>query len=407
MPKIEKKEFRDRLNSIQGEMKKQQLDLCLVYGDEYRKEYLRYVSNYWPIFEQGATLIPAAGAPILACAAECEKVAREMSVWDDVRVVPDFACVTVPDEIEFPVTDFTSFQEIFRELNNRYPIKKMGIIGIDAMPYYTYQAIKKSLGGVEIVDVNSIINKLRLKKSKNEIACLREANRLADIGYLELMKTARPGVTELEMAAAAEGAARKAGAEDVVFTVMGTGPRTETIVGRPTERKVNKGDMVMTALGIQYEGYVATTQFPFVVGFNPSEEQKELLDALIKAAEIALDNLGPGVKQSDFVKSVKDFFRGRNLDQYDVYPPLHGCGCAEAESPYPNESSEGIFEAGMTVNTDISLFGHPAGSNRIEEGFAITDEGIEPFSKLVRACCQMWSQKGKIILEELIDELSL
>ncbi len=41
-----------------SKMSKQKLDALLVYGDEYRRENLRYVSNFWPIFERGACVIP-------------------------------------------------------------------------------------------------------------------------------------------------------------------------------------------------------------------------------------------------------------------------------------------------------------------------------------------------------------
>ena len=44
----------------------------------------------------------------------------------------------------------------------------------------------------------------------------------------------------------------------------------------------------------------------------------------------------------------------------------------------------------MTVNTDISLFGLPGGSNRIEEGFLITDNGAETLSPFLRQYCERW-----------------
>ena len=91
-----------------------------------------------------------------------------------------------------------------------------------------------------------------------------------------------------------------------------------------------------------------------------------------------------------FVRAVRDTFRAAGLSQYDVYPPLHGIGCAEAESPYPDENTEKPFEVGMTVNTDISLFGLPGGSNRIEEGFVITETGAKTLSPYVRAFCENW-----------------
>lgn len=40
MIRIEKKEFRDRIETIRLEMKEKGLDAVMVYGDEYRKENL-------------------------------------------------------------------------------------------------------------------------------------------------------------------------------------------------------------------------------------------------------------------------------------------------------------------------------------------------------------------------------
>jgi Xaa-Pro aminopeptidase len=84
------------------------------------------------------------------------------------------------------------------------------------------------------------------------------------------------------------------------------------------------------------------------------------------------------------VRAVRDVFRKRRLASYDVYPPMHGIGLAEAESPYPDEKASYCFEQGMCVNSDISLFGHPHGSNRIEEGFVIRRNGPESLTPLIR-----------------------
>jgi Xaa-Pro aminopeptidase len=77
-------------------------------------------------------------------------------------------------------------------------------------------------------------------------------------------------------------------------------------------------------------------------------------------------------------------FKKHGLEEYDVYPPMHGIGLAEAESPYPDADSDYPLETGMCVNSDISLFGHPDGSNRIEEGFMITEAGAESLTPAIR-----------------------
>jgi hypothetical protein len=53
MIEIPKSEFVERVRKVQDAMKKEKLDGLFVYGDEYRRENLRYLSNFWPISDPG------------------------------------------------------------------------------------------------------------------------------------------------------------------------------------------------------------------------------------------------------------------------------------------------------------------------------------------------------------------
>ena len=389
--RIPREEFHKRVERVQQVLDEQKLDALLVYGDEYRKEHLRYVTNYWPIFERGAAIIPRRGEVIVLAAPEGEEVAREMSAWQDIRLVKDFTCVTVPEEIDYPLARYTRFQDLRRELERNGRLQRMGIVGMDAMSATVYWALEDAFSSIEMVNANALLTELRLLKSPSEIACLKESARIADIGYEALMAACVPGNTELQAAAAGEGAARATGAEQITFVVMGTGRRTNTIVGRPGNKVIEPGDMVMAAFAVMYEGYVTTVEWPFVAGAEPNPAQRDFIDALVRAEELALPFLRPHQPAREFVRAVKQHFRGKGLSPYDLYPPMHGCGLAEAESPYPDENSPIVYLPGMTVNTDISLFGHPeAGSNRIEEGFVVTETGYEPLSPLVRRLSVEW-----------------
>jgi Xaa-Pro aminopeptidase len=378
---INKTEFEQRIEKIQARLASEKLDGMMVYGDEYRKENLRYVCNFWPIFERGACFIPQKGKPVFAGAPEGEIYAREMCIWDDVRNVKEFACVSVPEEIDYPLAVFSSFKEILGEILNED--KRLGVVGCFDMPGTISERLKNACSGIEIIPADSIIYDLRLIKTPDEIACLRRAGELACIGYEALMKYAVPGNIELMAAGAAEGAARMAGAEDINFTVFGSGKRAETVIGRPTEKVIEDGDMVMAALAVQYQGYVSTVEYPFVAG-TASDGQKRFLNALFEAANEQQKYLRDGVRAGDMVQAVKKVFAGHGLSSYDVYPPMHGIGLAEAESPYPDVDTDYLLQSGMCVNSDISLFGHPDGSNRIEEGFVITDSGPESLTPKIR-----------------------
>ena len=382
---LDRKEFEVRIGRIQQEMEKRKLDTLLVYGDEYRKENLRYVSNFWPIFERAATFIGKKGDPIVAGAPEGEKYAKEMSLWDEYRNVREFLCVSVPEEIDYPLARFSSLKKILEETLKGG--RRLGLVGSRDIPHLVYERILKNCPGLEITAADDILESMRLLKSKKEIMCLKEAGRLASLAFEKLMESSLPGNTELFATGTAEGAARSAGAESIIFTVFGSGRRTETIIGRPTAKVIEDGDMVMAAIAVQYEGYVATAEFPFVAG-KASSEQKFLIGKLVEAANTGFKHLEAGKPAKEFVKSVRDVFRKNDLSQYDIYPPLHGCGLAEAESPYPDEKTDLVFRSGMTVNTDISLFGHPAGSNRIEEGFVVGDDGLESLTPGIRKLCE-------------------
>lgn len=386
---IPKSEFEARLANLRREMAQQQLDALFVYGDEYRKENLRYVSNYWPIFERGGMLMGMTGDPVVLCAPEGEKLCREMSAWENIKLLPDFLCVTVPDEIDYPLATYSSFKNLAAELRENGGLKRMGIVGMEDMSESLMAKIRAAFD-CELIAADDILYKLRLTKSPAELACLSEAARIADEGVKAIMQANIVGMTETQACAIAEGKAREEGAEHVIFTVFGSGDRTATIVGRPSPHKIiEDGDMIMLALAIQYEGYVATCEAPFAVG-NYSDQTKRVIDTLIRASAAGLPYLKAGEPMKNFVRAVRDYFREAGLSEYDVYPPLHGIGCAEAESPYPDENTETLFEVGMTCNTDISLFGLPGGSNRIEEGFVITENGAQTLSPFVRSYCEKW-----------------
>ena len=125
---IPKSEFQERIIRIQAEMEREKLDAVAVYGDEYRKENLRYVCNFWPIFERGICVIPKCGEPTLAGAPEGESYAKEMSVWKDYRNVKEFACVSVPEEIDYPLATFSSLKEILQGALKGG--KRLGLVGV-------------------------------------------------------------------------------------------------------------------------------------------------------------------------------------------------------------------------------------------------------------------------------------
>jgi len=347
---------------------------------------LRYVSNYWPIFERGMLAVGSDKdiEPILLTSPECEHLAREMSCWEVIRIIREVGMSYVPEEVEFTNVNFTTIKDVVNELTNNKSKIKVKVAGIDAMSVVLYENLRSSLGNAVIENGDSILYGLRYIKSSVEIEMLKKAWEICDIGYKAVLNLNIIGLTERQAAAIGEKAARDAGAEHIAFTILSSGERTNSVVGRPSEKVIERNDMIMYALAVQYEGYIASNEWPFVAGGKPSKEQRNLIYHLVNAEDIGKHNIKSGVSQGEIVKLIRNYFRENGLMLYDLYPPMHGNGLAEAESPYPDENTHEKFVPGIGINFDVSLFGIPGvGSNRIEEGFIVVEDGLITLSKLI------------------------
>lgn len=366
-------------------MRADETDVFLIYGDEYRREHLRYVSNFWPIFERGTLLVTPDHEPVLLVGPEGYHVAEEMSIWRDIRIVHEMEMAYVPEQIAYSgATDPSTVGDVVTAVLGSTKPRRVKICGMDAMSVVTYNAICSALAGASIESGDSVIYGMRLVKSPTEVAVLAKAWEICDAGYAAFLDSDIVGMTEIQAASIAEKAARDAGAESIVFSVMGSGERTNTVIGRATDKVIREGEMIMYALAIQYEGYVATNEWPFVAGGKPRQEQLDVLRHLVKAEAVGIEMIKHGVAAREVIAAIREYFRENGLTEYDLYPPIHGNGLAEAESPYPDENSSYIFERGMGINFDVSLFNIPGiGSNRIEEGFIVQDDGLQALSPLI------------------------
>lgn len=383
MEKINKSEIETRINRIKEKMARNGIDVFLVYGDEYRRENLRYVSNYWPIFERGILAIGLKSDPVLLASPECFHIAKEMSVWQDIRLIREVGMSYVPEEVEFTNADFTSFGDVIRELSAGKPRIKVKISGIDAMSVVLYRIIEGTLKNAEIVNGDKDLYDLRYIKSPHEVKLLKNAWDICDRAYKKVLDADIIGLTEKQASAIGVKAAFDEGAENVVFSIFCSGDRTNTVVGRPSDKIIKKNDMIMYALCIQHEGYIASDEWPYIAGGGGSKEQNDFIYHLVKSEDLGVRNLKKDVKLGTLVKLIRQYFSDNGLEKYDLYPPIHGNGLSEAESPYPDEKSQSPLVKGIGINFDVSLFGSPVGSNRIEEGFVMGENEPVVLSELI------------------------
>ena len=108
-----------------------------------------------------------------------------------------------------------------------------------------FAELASALRPAEISDATRLLGDLRVIKSETEMRYVREAAGYANLGLDAARKSLRAGATEIELAAAVEGAMREAGSDYwAIPTEISSGPRTPGGHATPRNRVIVYGDIV-------------------------------------------------------------------------------------------------------------------------------------------------------------------
>jgi Xaa-Pro aminopeptidase len=368
-----------RLAKVRTILEAKDLDFALVYYDEFNIGNGWYLTGWCPQFESGAVLVPRQGEPMILGGPESEPFAKQDSAITETRNFPVFM---VPDE-EYPNATIIDFPKLFEELSARLgKVRRVGLVGAARMPADCHRQIVEGFAGVELVDITREYVELRYIKSPWEIEQIRAAFRLADECYEDMKATIGPGVSEIEVAAAGEYAARKNGATGFGFSaIVGSGRRANAVVPTASAKTLAADEMVMLGLAPKVKGYAGVFGDTLPVSGGYTDSQKQCVRHLRKVFNLTKAQLVVGKTGREIDAPGRAYFQEHGLLKYLVCPFAHTIGLHEAESPFFGPNSDDVLKPGMTVCVDVSFFGHPTWNGaRIETGFEITEKGPIPLS---------------------------
>lgn len=234
---------------------------------------------------------------------------------------------------------------------------------------------------VEAKDCTPILSELRLVKGPTEIECIRESVRVAEVGMKAAVETVKPGVTESQVAAAAEYAMRQEGATDFYRSYVASGPRTSIAHGVPTLRMLQPGDLVMIDLHPVAGGYSADVGRTVCVG-KPSAEQRATHDLYVRGLDAAIAKACAGSDMVEIQDTMHGVYKAAGHGDYIFGPPIHGLGIEFEEAPLPpghaffhGEKAPAPLAAGVVIAIgNCGLYTGPWGM-RVEDTVIVGNEG--------------------------------
>jgi Xaa-Pro aminopeptidase len=376
-PIIPPEEFPRRWRRVQALMQAEGLDLLFAYGNDravFGPAHVRWLADIPVHFEPMAVLVPPSGDPVLACGPESDQYALRVGKVRDVRVLREF---THPDE-DYPFSEIETLSDIVaRLIGPARSVNRLGIAGRGLLDVDTSAALEGALPGATWVDVEHAVCGLRARKSAAEIAVIRHAYQLADAGIDAAAAAIHPGATESAVAAEAESAMRRAGAEGTgIDTIVASGPNARPILGRATFRQVERDDLVVLTMAPRYQGYHGAIGRPVLVG-EPGHEARAALDAARRAQDACAALIRPGIEGRQVEAAGRRVMEQAGFGPNFLYSGIHSVGVIEFEPPIFGPSSTTTLEEGMVLSVDIPVFNAPWGGLRLEDGFLVTATGAE------------------------------
>jgi Xaa-Pro aminopeptidase len=239
------------------------------------------------------------------------------------------------------------------------------------------------------VAVGSIVAGLREVKDADELKLIRAAARVGCDLFDGMLTYLEAGLTETEVAATLEYAARLAGAEGMSFdTIVASGERSALPHGHATSAKLPKQGFVTLDFGVILDGYCSDMTRTVHMG-KALPGERDVYDSVLEAQEAAVAAVAPGVTAGEVDEAARSVLRRVKLDRYFSHSTGHGVGLEIHEGPRLAAKQTQVLEQGMVITIEPGVYMPGRFGLRIEDMVLVTATGSEILTPSVKAWVEL------------------
>ena len=229
---------------------------------------------------------------------------------------------------------------------------------------------------VELIPVDGLVERLRAVKEESEVGHIQEAAKLADLAFTELVGDGLAGRTERELAFSLEANMRRHGAAGASFDIIiASGPHGALPHGMPRDVEVTPGQLVVIDWGARLEGYCSDCTRTVYVQGEPSAEEREVYELVLRAQLAGLQAIGAGVAAQEVDGAARGLIEAAGHGEHFGHGLGHGVGLDIHEAPRLSRRSDATLEAGNVVTDEPGIYLPGRFGVRIEDLVVVTDDG--------------------------------
>lgn len=247
------------------------------------------------------------------------------------------------------------------------------------------QALLDTQGPDKVIqsdDISTVVDQLRVVKTKDEIDKMIVAGKLADEALQIGFESLTEGISEQEVAAIIDMEMKKKGVSEMSFTTLVLfGDHAASPHGNPGERQLKNNELVLFDLGVIYDGYASDATRTIAFG-EISAKEEEIYQVVLEANRTAQAAVKPGMRAGELDDIARKVIEDAGYGEYFTHRLGHGIGKTAHEFPSVTSSNDTILEPGMCFSIEPGIYIPGEVGVRIEDCVYVTEDGCEPFTSL-------------------------
>ena len=250
--------------------------------------------------------------------------------------------------------------------------------------------LARHTGAPELVPLDDVVERLRVRKDEYELSMLRESTRRLSAVANGVFSEVRRGRTEREVAQAIDSRLLAAGFERPAFdTIVASGPNAALPHAHPGERKLGENEFVVLDFGGVYRSYCSDLTRTVFLG-TASDRVREVYGAVLDAHDRAIRTAGPGRSRFAIDAAARDVLTSRGLGEAFGHGTGHGLGIDIHEDPKVTRQQgeattardaqaeqDDAVDVGMVFTIEPGAYLPGWGGVRIEDDVLVTEHGVE------------------------------
>jgi Xaa-Pro dipeptidase len=246
--------------------------------------------------------------------------------------------------------------------------------------------LEGALPSAQFLSAEAVFNGLRMQKDAHEVSAMRQAVRIAQQALQATLPYIRTGVSERQIASELVINLLRAGSDPEMpfHPIVSGGPHSADPHASPSDRPLQKGDLLVIDWGASANGYVSDLTRTFAIGAIEPEYQR-IYELVRLANEAGRAAARPEIAAGDVDRAARAVIEDGGYGEFFFHRVGHGIGMEGHEPPYMFGENRLMLQPGMAFTVEPGIYLPGRGGVRIEDNVVITADGAETLSDMPRA----------------------